>query len=124
VNTKVLRPFPGEEMKIDSKGTIVEIDLPDGYRRVWKGITRKGDMHLHWSLFQEGGVISWVDVDPKDTDDAVYTYALLIRPDAHLGEGPDKPCDACGLHARDEDTRFCWRCIYHEMHKRRPGVTI
>jgi hypothetical protein len=126
VTTKVLRTFPGEDLKIDGKGTVVDVELPAGYRRVWKGIARAGDMHLHAQLFQDDGIVSWCDaeINGNDDEDNVETFSCLIRPDAHLGAGPDKPCDGCGLRAREDDCRFCWRCISLGMHKRKPGVTI
>jgi len=125
MKTKVFRPHPTENpLYPNPKGTVVEVELPEGWRRVWRGAVKEHDRFLNWSAFAETGEVQWETVDERDTKLARSEdiFTLLIRHDARLGPGPDLPCEACELEHRETGMRFCETCIEKGVHRQPKDV--
>lgn len=87
------------------------VQLPEGYHRVLRGMSRLGDMHLNERKFVAGET-EWLPVPEENIGDKVggyfEAYTLLIRP----GPQPDKECPICRVRAVKPGFRFCWSCCY------------
>lgn len=91
---------------------IVDVDLPEGYRRVWRGAVKPGDLYLAVGEIREGREL-WLDVhyDGHDLAQVAGEFLCLIRPDLHRGEPPDLECEMCEVAPRLRRHRYCRHCI-------------
>lgn len=90
---------------------VVEVELPEGWRRVWRGAVKPGDRWLNRLVLLHDGIAAWEDVElPLDTFDrknGADSFCCLIR----RGDGDvDLPCERCEFRVREVGKRFCWKC--------------
>jgi len=98
---------------------VLDIELPEGWHRVWRGVVKPGDRYLHCGALRRNHTLFWDDVPPIASADDPYlkvmTYLCVIRP----GAAPvDIPCEHCEYRARRHGERFCGPCgrrIVREM---------
>lgn len=92
---------------------VVEVPLPEGYRRVYRGALVEGDLFLHLGHIDQGRVV-WEPVvlptraavrreQPYST---AGWYACVIR----RGEPVDEPCERCRVAPREDGCRYCVTC--------------
>ncbi len=95
---------------------IVEVELPDGYRRVFRGALKPGDLFLNARLAPD--VIQWEplkklpsmsDAMRDEINSTAKWFACLIRCD---GGEVDIPCERCEVEPRRGKNRFCTGCCY------------
>ena len=104
------------EDNLDPRHEVWEVELPAGYRRVWRGALKPGDLHLHCTASSPGAAV-WVPVrlpspeevrrdDPYSKADWI---ACVIRP----GEGEvDRTCERCQVEGvRRSCDRYCEDCV-------------
>jgi hypothetical protein len=85
------------------------VELPPGYRRVWQGAIKPGDLYLNCTLILKGQT-RWERAPYQDTGTpgSAESYACLIRPERGLG--PDHECERCGVFQSVDGERFCEVC--------------
>lgn len=101
--------------KVDLDGTVHTVEIPDGYRRVWRGAVLLGDLYLNCVLAADG-IYQWEPMDAESCQPRrgnYYThadgYACVVR----RGESsPDKPCERCECRPVRFGCRYCIGCIY------------
>ena len=89
------------------------VDIPEGWRRVWRGRVKPGDLYLNALLFNCDGITEWRPV--TDLDENATRYQCLIRQGT---PGPDKTCERCGAWRARTGWRFCEWCadIIRDQH--------
>lgn len=94
----------------------VEVELPEGWRRVWTGALKPGDMYLNQVLIQDG-IVQWEPVTEfptveqmrhKDVGSSADWYGCLIRNDG--GPEIEEGCERCKIFHRVKGERFCNAC--------------
>lgn len=94
--------------------TVVEVELPAGFRRVWRGALCPGDLSLDMKAAREG-VIRWDPVRIPTRRQMrkrcryahAHWFACLIR----RGQGEvDKTCEECETSAAPFGDRYCLLC--------------
>jgi hypothetical protein len=92
---------------------MVEVELPDGYYRVFSGALKPDDLYLNCLLARDG-ITQWEPLNQK------HLAAKYNEPDGHAGwftclirRGVmvEQPCERCECFKRDFKLRFCWLCI-------------
>ena len=92
---------------------IIEVDMPEGYRRVWRGQVCPGDLYLNHRKSLKGE-ISWepIDIDHLNENPEFYhnaeEFTCLIR----KGTEVDHPCERCQVNYKIGKNRFCWSCCH------------
>jgi len=89
----------------------VDAPLPPGYRRVWSGVAKCGDLYPHCVLLH-AGILHWLPIREQDLQDrntsTVDGYLCLIRPDGEVEV--EQPCERCQAFRRWHKWRFCRSC--------------
>lgn len=94
--------------------TVVLVELPKGYRRVWRGALCPGDLSLNMQAAREG-FICWDPVKIPTRRQMrkrcmwahANWFACLIR----VGQGEvDKTCEECETAPAPFDHRYCVLC--------------
>ena len=94
-------------------GFNLEVDLPEGYYRVWRGAVKPGDLWLNRVKLLEERIVEWCPItDSKPADE----YCCLIR----IGKQVTQECERCKVEPRRFKHRFCLYCqfILRDQHKR------
>jgi hypothetical protein len=111
--TRVLLDL-GSSDTASPRNHIIEVELPEGYYRVWSGALKPGDLYLNDFLAQDG-IVFWEPVTYFPTEQearlgrrwsSAKWYVCLIR----RGEPAVLPCERCGVHPRAHRLRFCRAC--------------
>lgn len=93
-------------------GSPVAVEMPHGYRRVFRGAVRPGDLWLDRLAFRAGHV-RWCRIEDgpyrldSPANKAEY-YTCLVRNDG--GPCPDEPCWRCEALPKHYGCRFCVAC--------------
>lgn len=96
------------------KARTIDVDVPEGWRRVWRGALKPGDRSLNMTL-AEDSIVQWESVELPD-DRAVRDrepfssadwYACVIREGVNP---PDEACNRCKCSPRKFGFRFCYHC--------------
>lgn len=98
-------------------GEICEVELPEGYRRVFRGAIKPGGLFLHFGLYRDG-IVHWAEIERLPTLDeakrnepysSAKWFGVLIRKDDGF---VDPPCERCECRPRCGRNRFCEMCCY------------
>lgn len=97
---------------LDERNLVVDVEIPDGWYRVWTGAIKPGDFSVNCVLLQDG-ITHWQPISERHLSEKPgepYTearwYGCLIR----YGVAVDKGCDRCGCNRRSGKARFCLMC--------------
>jgi hypothetical protein len=101
-------------VKVRLNEVILDVQLPEGCRRVWTGALCPGDMYLHCGKALDG-LTEWLPVDLPtasevrrgDPYSAAHWYALVIRRGT---DSPQKACERCEVEPALVGYRFCRGC--------------
>ena len=93
------------------------VELPDGYRRVFSGLVREGDMRLNNTLLSDG-IISFEPIGdmafeqrPDNWYRYVSVYAMVVRPEWSPNKGDEgKACTRCQCQGCEPGWRYCDDC--------------
>jgi hypothetical protein len=109
---KVLTHYGDVSDNCSPLNTIVEVEIPEGYRRVWTGALRPGDLYLHFDGGQTDGwrpvkLPTAKQIKRGDPDSEAHWFGCVIRADG----GPvQQPCERCSVSPRMRNGRFCRLC--------------
>jgi hypothetical protein len=93
---------------------VIEVELPDGYYRVWSGALKPGDLYLNDFLARDG-ITTWEPVTyfPAEREarfgrpySSANWYLCVIR----RGEPVVPACERCGVEPRFNRLRDCRSC--------------
>jgi len=96
------------------KARIVEVEFPEGYRRVFFGALCPGDIYLNCVLINDG-IVVWEHLDKFPTyeemrkhapNSSAEWFACLIR----RGSDVTPVCERCEVKPRAGRNRFCVGC--------------
>ena len=97
----------------------IEVDIPPGWRRVFRGIVLTGDRYLHVHEAEAGREL-WVEIteQPRPPSDQAQLWSCLIR----RGEPVDEACERCRKEPRIVGERYCEYCrkdVIKEIRRKR-----
>jgi hypothetical protein len=99
----------------------IDVEIPTGYRRVFAGALRPGDLHLDPATIEAAGDLVpgdttaavWLQVQPGKRPagypDGAQWYMLVVRR-GDPATSPDQPCESCLAIARIFGERYCDYC--------------
>jgi hypothetical protein len=122
--TRVLLEEAGDVDPAFPFNRVVEVELPDGYYRVWDGALKPGDLYLSRLAALDGRTV-WEPITEFPTEreakrgdpgSSAGWYECVVR----KGVEVVPPCDRCGVNGRERGLRFCRLCavIMGERHGR------
>lgn len=102
------------KVKVKGRNQIHEVELPEGFRRVFRGTLCPGDLFLNVLLIEDG-ITQFEPVEEEhigknhnSIGNGAEWYGLIIR----RGDScPDKTCERCEVEPARTGYRFCWYCI-------------
>jgi hypothetical protein len=112
--TRVLLETVDHSDPASPRNRVADVDLPEGYYRVWECALNPGDLFLN-RLAALDGLITWEPVTEFPTPAEVRDnkagstagwYACLFR----KGEEVVPACDRCKVAGRFARLRFCKAC--------------
>ncbi len=93
----------------DADARVARVELPPGYRRVWRGWVKPGDLCLSRSILQTGQV-EWIKARWRMDAEC---YTCLIRQDAPV----DTPCKMCAVNRALIGQHYCRSCRKEVIHQ-------
>ena len=105
------RDYPIDFLDSD-RATVVEVEIPQGYYRVFSGAVKPTDKFLNLQAIKEGQVI-WLYVDieenmrlPKGPRNNASVFGCLIR----KGTAVEEPCIRCQCQPKRPRHKYCIYC--------------